>query len=92
MENIYDVGIANRYALFLEEGDNSLNVIKKKLSKEIRQQKKAIKKENTEIKNEEISKSIEKPKKSELKPPTNDVSAPKKGNILIVISVFIVQN
>ncbi len=77
MENQYDVGIANRYALFMEEGDNSLTAIKKKLSKEQRQRNKAIKKENAEAKNAEAQ---EKPPKPEPKP-LNDVSPVKKGII-----------
>lgn len=75
MENQYDVGIANRYALFLEEGDNSLENIKKKLSKEQRQKNKAIKKETAE------AKKIEPPKP----PPTEDTSsAVRKGTNIYI--------
>lgn len=81
MENQYDVGIANRYALFLEEGENSLTAIKKKLSKEIRQKNKAIKKENAEARKAEAAKALEKPQKPEPQPEAIEAPAPKKGSI-----------
>lgn len=90
MENQYDVGIANRYALFLEEGENSLTAIKKKLSKETRQKNKAIKKENAEARKAEAAKALEKPKKPEPQPEAIEVPAPIKGSIRqkLLLSIF----
>lgn len=78
MENQYDVGIANRYALFLEEGENELTTIKKKLTKELRAKNKQEKKENAEAKKIETVKAAEKPKKPEPAPISDSIPS-KKG-------------
>lgn len=79
MENLYDVGIANRYALFLEEGENELTVIKKKLSKEFRSKNKQEKKENAEAKKTETVKPVDKPKKPEPAPTSDTASKRASG-------------
>lgn len=78
MENQYDVGIANRYALFLEEGENELTAIKKKLTKELRAKNKQEKKENAEAKKTETMKPVDKLKKPE-PAPTSDTVSSRKG-------------
>lgn len=89
MENHYCVGIGNRYALFLEEGENSLTAIKKKINKETRKKDKQDKKENADAKKVEPVKTPEKPKKpAESKPATNEVT-PKKGMNLFIFFVTI---
>lgn len=81
MENNYDVGIANRFALFLEEGENSLTAIRKKINKETRIKDKLTKKESSDTSKVEPVNTQEKPKKSaESKPATNDATVLKKGN------------
>lgn len=88
MENLYDVGIANRFALFLDEGDSSLTAIRKKISKETRIKDKQNKKENAEVKKVETAKTPEKVKKPvENKPVTNDVTPPKKGMVFNFIAI-----
>lgn len=80
MENIYDVGVTNRYALFLEEGDSSLPDIKKKYTKELRAKNKQEKKEkeSTETKKTD-EKFSEESKKPDLKPVTEETASLKKG-------------
>lgn len=87
MENNYDVGIANRFALFLEEGESSLTAIKKKYSKELRAKNKRERKENAENKKAELVEPVEKPK-----PEVEETAPLKKGEPCILRCSVILLN